>query len=218
MESEGTLLGPSWTQKLSSGLGDMSSHAGGRQTDISPPSGLHGAHSSQGTLGLGSQISGDPSAPASPDPSSVLLLQQNLQRLYGSLGDLGQSASRNSLHSILEDHLDPSHAEHVNYAKSDLRNTSEDDLFLMDQHHHASGSGTAPPQGGMPSTTASPNDASGLVGQLPGNTITESRTLFIRGIDPVMPDDVIREYLEVKSLLVYSSGDVNHNRHALTQQ
>ncbi|KAG7673813.1 hypothetical protein Ndes2437B_g01986 [Nannochloris sp. 'desiccata'] len=197
MESEGTLLGPSWTQKLSSGLGDMSSLTGVRQTDTSPPSGLMGAHSSQGTLGLGSQISGDPSAPASPDPSSVLLLQQNLQRLYGSLGDLGQSASRNSLHSILEDHLDNSgDTGHVKYMKPDLRNASEDDLFLMDQHH-AGGASALPPQGGMPSTSsASPNDGSGLVGQLPGNTITESRTLFIRGIDPVMPDDVIREYLE----------------------
>jgi hypothetical protein len=195
MDSEGTLLGPSWTQKLSSGLGDISSHAGVRQTDTSPPSGLHGAHSSQGTLGLGSQISGDPSAPASPDPSSVLLLQQNLQRLYGSLGDLGQSASRNSLHSILEDHLDPTgEAGHMNYNK-DLRNTSEEDLFHMDQHH-AGASSSIPPQGGMPSTSASQNDVSGLVGQLPGTTITESRTLFIRGIDPVMPDDVIREYLE----------------------
>jgi RNA recognition motif 2 len=206
MESEGTLLGPSWTQKLSSGLGDLSSHAGGRQTDTSPPSGIMGAHSSQGTLGLGSQISGDPSAPASPDPSSVLLLQQNLQRLYGSLGDLGQSASRNSLHSILEDHLDHPGANggveasgHVNYLKSDLRNTSEEDLFHMDQHHHVGGgSSSMPPQGGMPSISgmAGPNDASGLVGQLPGHTITESRTLYIRGIDPVMPDDVIREYLE----------------------
>ena len=191
-------MGPSWTRKFSTGLGDISSHAGGRQTDTSPPSGLMGAHSSQGTLGLGSQISGDPSAPASPDPSSVLLLQQNLQRLYGSLGDLGQSASRNSLHSILEDHLDPNgEAGHVNYSKSDLRNTSEEDLFLMDQHH--SNSGPNAPSQGMPCTSASgAQEAPGLVSQLPGSQISESRTLFIRGIDPVMHDDVIKEYLEVR--------------------
>jgi len=200
MESEGALLGPSWAQKLSSGLGDMSSLTGGRQTDTSPPSGLM-AHSSQGTLGLGSQISGDPSAPASPDPSSVLLLQQNLQRLYGSLGDLGQSASRNSLHSILEDHLETSaETGHVNYTKPDLRNASEEDLFLMDQHHAGGSASAVPPQGGMPSTSDSPNDGSGLAGQLPENSISESRTLFIRGIDPVMPDDVIKEYLKVRKI------------------
>jgi hypothetical protein len=91
----------------------------------------------------------------------------------------------------------------VQYTKQDLRNASEDDLFLMDQHHAGASASAVPPQGGMASTTDIPNDGSGLTGQLPENTISESRTLFIRGIDPVMPDDVIREYLEVREFRYY---------------
>lgn len=193
MDGEATLLGPSWTHKLPASLGDMHAGTGARQTESSSPSGLIlGADAHGPTMAnLASHMNGEQPAQNNMDPSSVLALQQNLQRLYGSLGQLGNSASRASLHSILEEQNggDASNGTSggVNFMPSEAKTGSDDDLFLLDQPG-PSGGGPSPNEG----STSPPQQ--GI--QMPTGVLGESRTLFIRGIEPSIPDDMIREYLE----------------------
>ena len=191
MDGEATLLGPSWTQKRVSSLGDISSANTARRTESNSPSGFLGADG-QGTnmAGLASQLNGDQSGQPNADPSSVLALQQSLQRLYGSLGHLGDSTSRASLHSSLEEQQDNVNGSSggMNALRTDAETGSHDDLFIIDQAG-AAGSGN-----GVSSSPPHPPL------QMSGITMSESRSLFIRGIEPSIPDEMIREYLEVRRI------------------
>ena len=225
MEGEATLIDSSWTQKMVSNHGDMNLGAAAQLQGTSPTSGQMGVDAQGALAGLNSHHPHDPSAPASPDPSSVLLLQQNLHRLYGSLGQLstglGQSASRASLHSILEDQPEPTAGDgapstgmprSASFLLNHARNTSEDDLFLMDgpslggsMNSIRSASAAAASAAAAAAQNASPPSGMANQGHSTGNGIVgESRTLFIRGIDPAMPDEVVQEYLEVRRLIFFS--------------
>lgn len=191
MDGEPTLLGHSWAQKLPISFGDNQPGTGARQTESTSPSGLLGPDAQATAMGgLGSHMNGEQPGETNADPSSVLLLQQNLQRLYGSLGHLGNSTSRASLHSILEEQTGTiagnGNSGSLNYIPPEAKNGSDDDLFLLDQPgggQSSNGGNTSPPQANI---------------QMPNGVLGESRTLFIRGIEPSIPDDMIREYLEVR--------------------
>ena len=178
------------------GSNNGSFHSGGNTGSASPPS------------LLGSDARPPPGwtpPPDATDPSSVLLVQQNLQRIYGSIPppsmNANHSQSRQSLHSILEDQA----TDALNFPPGGVRTTSDDDLFLMDQIQSSSGAlaGTGPSTSPQSSTLAAAGGTGGMsvnhnlsATAAPGTIFGESRTLFIRGIDPLSSDDMIREYLE----------------------
>lgn len=125
-------------------------------------------------------------ASTASDASSVVRLQQNLQRIYGSLGQFNTHGSKSNLPNIQEDEetdaippLVPPSLQSVN-----TRAMSDEDLFVLDGQTGASAAAAALPD---LSTTS----------QLPVQT-AESRTLFIRNVDPQIPDEILKEYFEVR--------------------
>ena len=136
-------------------------------------------------------------------------LKQNLQKLYGSLGL--QHGSRSSLPDIQEDEpqtslpSDPPLA--VPSAAGRLpphgrapsgRAMSDEDLFGMQDLHHAAGQQQAAAAGAAPGASLGPPPAAdlSLVGQLPAGS-AQSRTLFVRNVDPAVPEDELRTLFEV---------------------
>lgn len=118
--------------------------------------------------------------PSNSEANSVARLQQNLQRLYGSYNQLNYG-SRTSLPDIQEEDADGSAAASMlRGAGSTARVASEEDLFKLDPIPGTSGA--------MPAA-----DVPGM-----GTHHQESRTLLIRGIDPTMADETLKEYFEVR--------------------
>lgn len=113
--------------------------------------------------------------------TSAARLQQNLQRLYGPIGQV--YGSRSSLPDILEEEPDMAAAAASSVMSQDAagRVASEEDLFLL---------GSVP--GSVPVTQSSSSGA-----DIGGIQQSESRTLFIRGVDPQVSDEALKKYFEV---------------------
>jgi len=113
--------------------------------------------------------------------TSAARLQQNLQRLYGPIGQV--YGSRSSLPDILEEEPDMAAAAASSVMSQDAagRVASEEDLFLL---------GSVP--GSVPGTQSSSSGA-----DIGGIQQSESRTLFIRGVDPQVSDEALKKYFEV---------------------
>lgn len=136
-------------------------------------------------------------------------LKQNLQKLYGSLGL--QHGSRSSLPDIQEDEpqtslpsdpplVPPSAAGRLppHGRAPSGRAMSDEDLFGMQDLHHAAGQQQAAAAGSAAGAGLGPPPAAdlSLVGQLPAGS-AQSRTLFVRNVDPAVPEDELRTLFEV---------------------
>ncbi len=127
-------------------------------------------------------------------------LKQNLQKLYGSLGL--QHGSRSSLPDIQENEpqtslpSDPPLAARLPpYGRPPAtRALSDDDLFGMQDLPGGSAAGAVPTPQGLPGQPAAADLS--LVGQLPAGQ-SQSRTLFVRNVDPSVPEDELRTLFEV---------------------
>jgi hypothetical protein len=135
-------------------------------------------------------------------------LKQNLQKLYGSLGL--QHGSRSSLPDIQEDEPQtilpsdprlaaPSAAGRLppHGRAPSGRAMSDEDLFGMQDLHHAAGQQQAAAAGTAAGAGLGPPPAAdlSLVGQLPAGS-AQSRTLFVRNVDPAVPEDELRTLFE----------------------
>jgi hypothetical protein len=135
-------------------------------------------------------------------------LKQNLQKLYGSLGL--QHGSRSSLPDIQEHEpqtslpSDPPLAPRLPpYGRPPVgRAASDEDLFGMQDvgsHAHSAhsshGHAAAAAAGGMGGPAAA--DLS-LVGQMPAGG-SQSRTLFVRNVDPSVSEEELRTLFEVRA-------------------
>ncbi|KAL4423997.1 hypothetical protein ABPG75_001298 [Micractinium tetrahymenae] len=136
-------------------------------------------------------------------------LKQNLQKLYGSLGL--QHGSRSSLPDIQENEpqtslpSDPPMASRLPpFGRPPAaRALSDDDLFGMQDLSGggaaaaggagATAGGMSAPQGGLPGQPAAADLS--MVGQLPAGQ-SQSRTLFVRNVDPAVPEDELRTLFE----------------------
>lgn len=200
---EASLLGPGWAEIAS--IGNESTpqtsplNMNGSSPPLGPPPGRPDSH---GSLTTRVSLEAGPTTQTASDASSILRLQKNLQRLSRGQLNLG---SRSSLPDILED-CQADDADVVGRASGTAvrwggngniaRNISDEDLFLIDM---AANAGLVPGGEGTQSTApASGSDGDrALAGQLPVSA-SESRALFIRGLDPAIPDDAIQEYFEVR--------------------
>ena len=163
------------------------------------------ANSSQQSLAT--RLSPDPfaAAAASSDATSAALLQQSLQRLYGSIGHLNPG-SRVSLPDILEEH-EADAAALASAAQlgpqgglgglhpSGNRSMSDEDLFGMDMAAPAAGGGGAHAPAAPLGHQRPPF---GAAAQAPMEG-PESRTLFVRGVDPAVSDHELQEFFEVRA-------------------
>ena len=136
-------------------------------------------------------------------------LKQNLQKLYGSLGL--QHGSRSSLPDIQEDEPQTSLPSDPPLAAASAagrlpphgrapsgRAMSDEDLFgMQDLHHHAGQQQAAAAGAAAGGSLGAPPAADlSLVGQLPAGS-AQSRTLFVRNVDPSVPEDELRTLFEV---------------------
>lgn len=139
-------------------------------------------------------------------------LKQNLQKLYGSLGL--QHASRSSLPDIQENEAQmclpsdpgslgaqPGGSARLPYGRPPTgRAPSDEDLFGMQDLHSQQAAAAA--AGGVPGMGAAGGAAPptvtdlSLVGQLPAGA-SQSRTLFVRNVDPSVPEDELHTLFEV---------------------
>jgi hypothetical protein len=143
---------------------------------------------------------GDPFAAggAAQQQAQHAALKQNLQKLYGSLGL--QHGSRSSLPDIREDEpqtslpSDPPLAPRLPpYGRPPAtRALSDDDLFGMQDLGAAAAAALPQAPPGAPPLLADLSQ----VGQLPAGS-TQSRTLFVRNVDPSVPEDELRTLFEV---------------------
>lgn len=186
---EGKLSGESWTDLATGGMFG-SSPPSLQQSGVSPGRDIRGVfqYPSQGQL---SSISF-----TGTNENASFLRLQNLQRLYGSLEQLNYG-SRSSLPEIQEDKeadtgLDFQFGQESNEAIGNTgRITSEEDLFNFE---------------GATSTMVGRGRDFKPVGQTtlpisrdaPPTAGAESRSLFIRNIDPSVSEENLREYFEVR--------------------
>ena len=157
--------------------------------------------------------SGGGATAAAQQQQQQAALKQNLQKLYGSLGL--QHGSRSSLPDIQENEpqtslpSDPPLAARLplHGRAPSGRAMSDEDLFgmqdLQHQHQHhpgqaaAAGAGAGGAGGAGAGLGPPPAADLSLVGQLPAGS-AQSRTLFVRNVDPSVPEDELRSLFEVR--------------------
>ena len=154
-------------------------------------------------------------------------LKQNLQKLYGSLGL--QHGSRSSLPDIQEHEpqmclpSDPPLASRLPpFGRPPAgRALSDEDLFGMQDLGQGAAAaaataggapagatlGAAPPGGAPPAADLS------MVGQLPAGG-SQSRTLFVRNVDPSVPEEELRTLFEVSGQILQSGVPLRYPRGA----